>query len=90
MCILIQVYKVLFAIELNLIAMKLRLLALALLSASHAAPTAALAQPVAPVSSINAGSLKPVAQVEGISESVVSIRYLPMNHLHELSLSGLE
>ena len=29
-------------------------------------------------------------KVEGISESVVSIRYLPMNHLHELSLSGLE
>ena len=68
MCILIQVYKVLFVIALNLIAMKLRLLALALLSASLAAPTAALAQPVAPVSSINAGSLKPVAQVEGISE----------------------
>ncbi|MEN9550178.1 MAG: Protease 3 precursor, partial [Pseudomonadota bacterium] len=68
MCILIQVYKVPFAIALNLIAMKLRLLALALLSASLAAPSAALAQPVAPVSSINAGSLKPVAQVEGISE----------------------
>lgn len=29
-------------------------------------------------------------KIEGISESVVSIRYLPMNHLHELSLSGLE
>ena len=68
MCILIQVYKVLFVIALNLIAMKLRLLALALLSASLADPSAALAQPVTPVSSINAGSLKPVAQVEGISE----------------------
>lgn len=29
-------------------------------------------------------------KIEGISESEVSIRYLPMNHLHELSLSGLE
>lgn len=29
-------------------------------------------------------------KIENISESVVSIRYLPMNHLHELSLSGLE
>lgn len=29
-------------------------------------------------------------KVEKISESGISIRYLPMNHLHELSLSGLE
>lgn len=68
LCILIQVYKDLFAIALNLIAMKLRLLALALLSASLAAPSATMAQPVAPASSLSAGSLKPAAQVEGISE----------------------
>lgn len=29
-------------------------------------------------------------KIESISDAVVSIRYLPMNHLHELSLSGLE
>jgi hypothetical protein len=29
-------------------------------------------------------------KIESISETMVSIRYLPMNHLHELSLSGLE
>ena len=29
-------------------------------------------------------------KIESISETAVSIRYLPMNHLHELSLSGLE
>lgn len=29
-------------------------------------------------------------KIESITASVVSIRYLPMNHLHELSLSGLE
>lgn len=29
-------------------------------------------------------------QIEKISGTSVSIRYLPMNHLHELSLSGLE
>lgn len=29
-------------------------------------------------------------KIESISEAMVSIRYLPMNHLHQLSLSGLE
>jgi hypothetical protein len=29
-------------------------------------------------------------KIESISEGRVSIRYLPMNHLHELNLSGLE
>ncbi|MCQ8895624.1 hypothetical protein NQT62_04100 [Limnobacter humi] len=29
-------------------------------------------------------------RIEHISETMVSIRYLPMNHLYELSLSGLE